>query len=334
MGAHEITVGGGYRLTRENTGNTDTLSFNPSVTTANLFNAFAQDKIALVPDRLFLTLGSKVEHNDDTGIEFEPNARLQWFPDDRQTIWLAASKAVRTPSPLERNIDLNAAVFPPSTLPFPTEYNLFANGGFQSERLIAYEGGYRNQITSSVSADAAVFYNDYNGISAQELVGVSVVPNLVTPQYILFQTRQSNLMTAETYGAEFALEWSVTDDWKLSGNYSLLKMALHLDNDFTNLQAEEDQSPQQMASVRSYWNINKNLSLDTSAYYVDRLKAFDVPSYVRLDANLGWRIGQGLKFNLVGQNLLDGSHREYNSAADLNAEEVPRTFFGKITWRF
>jgi iron complex outermembrane receptor protein len=333
-GAHEFTIGGGYRLSHQDIENTPTLSFYPETDTYNLFNLFVQDKIALIPESLYLTLGSKAEHNDFTGFEFEPNARLQWFPDGRQTIWASASKAVRTPSPLERTIDEIAGDFPPTAgFPLPVEYELVGNGDFQSERLIAYEMGYRNQVAPNISMDLAAFYNDYNGLAAQELVSLAGVP-AGAPTYAVLMTTQDNLMSAETYGIEIAADWNVTPDWKLSGGYSLLKMALHLDNDFTGQQAQEDQSPQQMANIRSYWNIDRQWTLDTAVYYVDRLKAFDVPSYVRLDLNLGWRMNDNVQFNLIGQNLLEDSHREFGQAADLTATEIPRTVFGKITWRF
>jgi iron complex outermembrane receptor protein len=329
-GRHEIAVGGGYRLTHESIGNTPTLSINPASGNANLFNIFAQDKITLSP-QWFLTVGSKIEHNDFTGYEIEPNARLQWFPDEAKTVWAAVSRAVRTPSPLESNIDLTAKVFPPGALPL--KYNLIANPNFDSEEVIAYELGYRDKITPDVSADVALFYNDYSGLAAQQFQSLTVVTPLL-PQYFLFQTTTANLMKAETYGAEIAADWNAADNWKLSGSYSLLKIFIHLNNDFTNQQAEEGQSPQHQLSLRSYWNINKDWSLDTSAYYVDKLSAFDVPAYVRVDVNVGWRIAEELQFNLIGQNLFENAHREFGNSSDLNAGEVPRTVFGKLTWRF
>jgi iron complex outermembrane recepter protein len=331
-GRNEIIVGGGYRMTHDNLGNTRTLTLRPSRNTDSLFNVFAQDKIALVPDHWYLTLGSKAEYRSDIGLEFEPNARLQWFPDDHQAIWAAVSRALRTPSPIETDINLNAGVFPPGILPL--EFNLAANPHFDSERLIAYELGYRNQITSDLAMDVAAFYNNYNGLAAQQFQGLSLVNNGVDPPYFLFQTNQANLMAAETHGIEIAAEWSVSKSWKLTGSYSFQEMFIHLDNDFTNQQAQEMQSPRHQANLRSYWNINKDWVLNTSVNYVSRLSAFDVPAYIRLDMNLGWHVAPRVKFNLIGQNLLQGYHREFGNGTDLNASEVPRSVFGKVTWEF
>jgi iron complex outermembrane receptor protein len=328
-GRHAIVLGGGYRLTYDDLGNTPILSFHPSSRSDNLFSVFMQDKIALVPESWFLTLGSKVEHNDYTGFEFQPNARLQWFPDDHQTWWGAISKAVRTPSRLERDINLNAGVFPG-----PIEFQLTANPDFRAERLIAYELGYRNQVTSDFSIDIATFYNNYNGLAAQAFQSFVLVNNGIDPAHFALTTTQRNLMAAETYGAEIATDWNVSKTWKVSAGYSFLKMFIHLSNDFTNQQAQEQESPQHQANIRSHWDLNDNWTLDTSAYAVSKLSGFRVPAYVRIDANLGWKIHDGIQFNLIGQNLLDRDHREFNNTTDLNAAEVPRSVFGKLTWNF
>src|SRR5207245_502127 len=94
-----------------------------------LFGGFVQDEIALVKDRLRLTLGTKIEHNDYTGFEIEPSGHLAWTPTPRQTVWGAISRAVRTPSRIDREF------FVPGNPPF-----LLAGGtDFVSEKLLAYE---------------------------------------------------------------------------------------------------------------------------------------------------------------------------------------------------
>ena len=65
------------------------------------FSAFVQDDFRLVPTRLTLTGGLKVEHNDFTGLELQPSLRVVFKPHREQTAWAAVSRAVRTPSALE-----------------------------------------------------------------------------------------------------------------------------------------------------------------------------------------------------------------------------------------
>lgn len=337
IGPNQFIMGGGYRLTHVIVGDTSTLSVTPDNSNENLFNFFTQDKITL-PGNWFLTLGSKVEHNSFTGFEIEPNARLQWFPDDKQTVWTAVSRAVRTPTPYETQIDLLDAVLAPGASPFnptvPLRFEVGPSPDYNAEQTIAYEAGYRNKITPAVSTDVAIFTNYYSGVDAVQLLGLMPVPlPPALPQYVILQTDQANLMTAETYGIEAAADWNVTNNWKLSSGFSFLEMNLQLSPDYS-AQYSAGQSPNYEGNLRSYWNINKDWSFDTSAYYVDRLASFNIPSYVRLDTNLGWKIEPGIQLNFVGQNLLQAEHMEYGNTTDLNAAEVPRSYYAKITCKF
>ncbi len=77
---HQILWGLGYRLTTDACGNSFTISLKPSSRRQQLFSGFVQDEITLVQDRLRLTLGTKLEHNDYTGVEVQPSGRLLWAP--------------------------------------------------------------------------------------------------------------------------------------------------------------------------------------------------------------------------------------------------------------
>ena len=62
-----------------------------------MFSAFLQDTLTLIPDRVKLTLGSKLEYNSLTQFELEPSARLIYTADERNLFWGAILRAVRTP---------------------------------------------------------------------------------------------------------------------------------------------------------------------------------------------------------------------------------------------
>ena len=97
---NRIVWGIGFRHTRDTLTNSPSLGFYPDDLQSNLYSAFLQDEIMLL-DNLFLTLGSKVEHNSYTGFEYEPNVRLQLNITPHHTVWAAVSRAVRTPSRAE-----------------------------------------------------------------------------------------------------------------------------------------------------------------------------------------------------------------------------------------
>ncbi len=75
---HDVVWGGGVRLTQDRIDGTRVIRFDPPRRTDRLWSAFLQNEIALVPDRFHLLLGLRVEHNDYTGVEWQPDARALW----------------------------------------------------------------------------------------------------------------------------------------------------------------------------------------------------------------------------------------------------------------
>ncbi len=156
---NQIVWGLGYRFTHDKVENAPTVGFLPTHLDHSLFSGFVQDEITIV-EKVRLTLGTKVEHNDYTGVEVEPSGRLQWSPTAKQMGWGAISRAVRTPSRIDRDL-INPTGLPAP--PFPA--NILQGGAsFESETVIAYELGYRAQLASKVSTSISAFYNVYDNV--------------------------------------------------------------------------------------------------------------------------------------------------------------------------
>lgn len=326
---HEISVGSGYRLLVTNQKNTPDTILMPTDRNDQVFSMFAQDKITLAPDSLYLTLGSKFEHNDFSGFEVQPNARLQWLPDDHQTVWGAISRAVRTPTPLETDVFSVLGAGP------AIEAALRGNPDFKSEELTAYEIGYRNQVNAALSFDAAAFYNVYDRLATLALLPNETVNDGVNPPYTLIPIEFRNDMSGRSYGLELAANWKVSPELQLKASYSYMRLMLDAtDTAVFPQEGAEDLYPPQQFSVGASWDVTDSLSLNTDAYYVDELKGDDVGDYLRLDMNVEYRINDNVRFNLIGQNLLDSSHREFDAENGLNAGEVQRSIYGKLTWTF
>src|SRR6266446_877925 len=150
---HDVVWGLGFPLTDDDVRNSSALlAFLPPRLTQRLYTGFVQDEIALEADRLYLTMGSKVEHNSYTGFEYQPSLRLAWMPKPEQTLWAAASRAVRAPSRIDRDF------FVPAQPP----YFLVGDSTFQSEVLYAYELGYKSRPLTDLTASISTFYNVYD----------------------------------------------------------------------------------------------------------------------------------------------------------------------------
>ena len=332
---HDVVWGAGYRFTGDDVGNSSTIALNPSDRTLNLFSGFIQDQVALVPDRLAATLGTKLEHNDSTGWEIQPGARLSWTPLTGQTLWTSISRAVRTPSRAEDDIILNQVV-PPGGL-FPGSpaavTTIYGNRQFESEELVAYELGYRLEPVPSLSFDLAAFYNDYNRLRSIE-PGVSPTQPASGPGLPL---HVDNNLYGETYGVELSATWEIARWWRVQPAYSFLEMQLHkrpgIQDSISEL--DEGKSPHHQASLRSSWDLPHDVSLDCVLRYVDRLPALNLGSYLGLDLRVSWRPTRHLEFSIVGQDLLDNRHAEFRPSFIATQEtEVQRGVYGKVLWRF
>lgn len=351
----DIVWGLGYRLTTDKVRETDNfdVSLDPPSRTTHLFSSFVQDEITLVKERLNLTLGSKFEHNDFTGFEYQPSGRLVWTPHKRHTFWGAISRAVRTPSRAEDDIRLNQrpvfpanAFFPPNALfpgspgSPPAVTSIFGDRNFDSEKLMAYEFGYRVQPHKRLSVDLALFYNEYDDLRTLE-PGTPFFRFLpshpgVPPPHIAFVV--GNRMSGETYGVEIAPAWQMTDWWRWRVSYTFLEMHLHTDGssgDTTTEQGIEGSNPHHQLTLSSSIDFPHDVTLDWAVRYVDQLPARMIDSYVVMDVRLAWRPIKNLELSIVGQNLLDDRHPE--SAPSFIATqptEVQHSVYGKITWRF
>jgi iron complex outermembrane receptor protein len=331
----DIVWGLGYRYQYEAVTTNFFVSLTPPVTHQTILSAFVQDEITVVQDRLHLTIGSKFEHNDFTGFEIEPSARLAWTPTEKQTVWAAISRAVRTPTSVDLSILNNRSASQPPLSP-PILISVVGNPNFKSEELLAYELGYRVEPTKQVSFDVAAFYNVYNRLEefvqgTPQFVGTPLPPHLVIPLVA------GNNQQGETYGAEFLTEWQATAHWKWTASYTLLQMHISPNTPGTSI---NNDSPQNQFQIRSYLDLPHNVELNGAVYYVDQVSPIfglgekSIPAYVRLDLGLTWRPTKSLEIGVWGQNLLDGQHPEFTSENSSVITEIPRSVVGKITWHF
>ncbi len=308
----DIVWGGGYRYAQDAITNSASLAFLPADKNLTLADIFAQDDITLA-EHLKLTVGARLEHNNYTGFENQPNVRLAWKASDRVLLWSAISRAVRTPSRVDREL------FAPGSAP----YTILAGGpDFQSEKLTAYEIGYRIEPSAQASFSISTFYNVYDKLRSLEPTGGA-------PPYVL-----GNMMEGNTYGIETWGSYGISEWWQLKAGYTYLKKDLRLkpgSGDTTSLQSA-DTDPRHQFSLRSMMDLAHNLNLDIALRAVSSLPNPGVPGYVTLDGNLGWKIAKGMELSMSGFNLLGKQHPEFGTAA--TRSNIGRTFYVKMLWEF
>jgi len=308
---HHVVWGVGYRLINDRVTNTAGLAFLPAHVARQWFTAFAQDEIALAPERLHVTLGAKIEHNDYTGFEVQPSGRLNWTLSPSRTLWAAISRAVRTPSRIDREL------FVPATAPF------FLAGGpnFHSENVLAYELGYRHQQGALVLS-FATFYTRYHGLRSLELV-----PG---PDSLEIGNGQDG----ESYGGEATASYRITDNWQLRAGYTELRIHIWPNPGSADATrgATESHTPDRQLSLRSLLSLGAQWTLDGGFRYVSEIVNQQVPAYAELDARLGWHPVAALELSLAGRNLLHDRHTEFGTPTALR--RIERGVYGMVQWHF
>jgi len=279
---HTLTWGLGYRHTADDTMKTDTgiFALNPASLSDDLYSAFIQDQIELEEDQLFLTIGSKFEHNDFTGEEYQPTLRLLWKQSPQATLWGSVTRAVRTPTRAELNAEL---VFCDPGLPGCVQS--ISDPDKKSESVIASEIGYRSQLTSNALLDLALFNNNYH--DTDEAGGAT-----------------------NTYGFEILSKYIFSDDWRIEGSYTYHRG----EKQNNGTEVNNNTIPKNTFHFRSYWNIRPQWELDALFYYASAIDAPvaapDLEDMTRIDLRLGWNPYKALRTALSVTNLLDDIHGE------------------------
>lgn len=320
--AQEITWGAGYRRVADDLRSRGyTISFSPQTRSTALYSLFVQDEIRLRAD-LRLTVGAKFEHNDFTGFEYQPSARLMWQATPTDNLWGAVSRAVQTPSRALDDSQLNFQVLGP----FGPVLAGHGNREVQSENLLAWEIGYRGRFGPHFTLDATAFINDYSKLISRE-------PQ--PPIGPLINNRYENRFAGRTRGYELDVHWQPQPGWRLNASYS--RFAIDISGrdsaDATYEAAGEGSDPRHLVKLHSRHDLGSGLEFDAGLHHSSRLAALGVAAHTRLDLRLGWRPRPDLDLDLIGRNLLDRRHAEY-LGQDVQAGEVPRSLLARLKLRF
>jgi iron complex outermembrane receptor protein len=326
-GGHDLTWGLSSRLSYSDTDDTFVVSWRDGHRTDALIGAFAQDEIALVPDRWFLMLGAKAEHDDHVGSNLQPSARLLFAPSERQTWWCSISRAVRTPSQAEQDVELVQAVIPGP----PDQYvTIFGDRDVQPESVDALELGYRARPTDRISLDVALHFDRHHDLIVFEpgtpyLSGADVIVPLVS----------SNVSSAQSYGVEARVDWAARDDTR----FSLAWTSQELDVDphgssSPTIEDDEHTFPQTQWSVRAQHDFGERWRSDVTLSRVGEVALGAVPAYWRLDANVRRALGERGSLTIGVQNLLHDGDAEFGPGYFNASNEMRTAFFVRATWGF
>ncbi|MDR4517341.1 MAG: TonB-dependent receptor [Nitrosomonas sp.] len=348
---HDLTWGVNYRLFSTNARDTLFTTFVPRQASNYFVSGFIRDEISVLPDKLKFSLGVRLGYNNFSGVEVQPNARIMWTPDTRNSVWASISRAVRTPSRGEHDVIINNGVIPPqpdltgSSLPIMQA--ILGSNRFGSEKLIAYELGYRHQFNTHASIDIAGFYNDYSDLRDFEVGMIRTVAGahrdliltLLQQEHLMLPVFFNNQGSAQSYGAEVSIDWRPHERWRLQGNYSYLEIDTKSNPAFVEIDASTGgagkANPRHQMSLRSNFDLSERLQFNLWLRYVDDLPFYNISNYITMDAKMSWKPVKNVEFFLVGQNLFSENHRESQSDfINTVASRIPRGIYTGVRWDF
>jgi iron complex outermembrane receptor protein len=328
-GRHDLMWGANYRATSDSNRGKGVFALDPEDSDDQLFSGFVQDQISLT-EWLRLTLGTKIEHNDFSGSEVQPNIRIAWER-GAGVLWAAVSRAVRVPTRLERDIAIDLS--DPSGNPV---VRLLGNPGFEAERLTAYEVGYRWLPQAHISLDAAAYYNRYANLASLEL-GTPFV-DTSSGQTVIPIVNQ-NLNRGRSQGIELQTEWAPLDNLRFTASYAYNDLDIEASGqDLNGGVLLEGATPKHQFGLRSSLDLTPDVSLDAHLRHVTKIKSLPafptgdgLDEYTELDLRVAWRSAKSWELSLTGQNLLNDRHFEFGPPAARG--ELRRTVYAKATWR-
>ena len=190
--------------------------------------------------------------------------------------------------------------------------------------------------------DLTGFYNHYHDLFSEDITGAPFLETTPAPAHFLLPAQFRNGLYGYTKGVEIAPEWRMTDSWRLRGSYSYLHMDVgraRNSGDVGSFVITDGSSPAHQVAIQSALDISKRLQLDVDFRYVSALPEqypsgypnVFVHAYSTADIRFGYRISPHLEVSLVGRNLLQPAHVEFDGdPGPLVA--IRRSGFVRFTW--
>jgi iron complex outermembrane receptor protein len=332
LGARQdIVAGGGYHFVNSTIGRNFAVSFDPPTLNTVVASVFAQDEVALT-GRLHLTLGSKFEHDTFSGWGLQPTVRLMWAPAPSHHLWVAASRALRTPSLRELAVRVNAVVVPGPGAPIVI--GSLGNPEYQGEALLDTEAGYRVEIGSTLFVDVTAFRGRYKGLPTQEPLAPVFEMTPGAP-HVFMGSRLENRLQADTRGVEIAAHVTPVPAWRMDASYSSFHLTPHLDAASRDPRAAafDGNAPAHQWQLGSSVWLGRRTEVNGTLFHVGTLSLLAVPAYTRADARVQVKLTGQLSVVAAGTNLLDSTHAEYASNVMI-ATRVPRGANIQLVWKY
>ncbi|MFD0914268.1 TonB-dependent receptor plug domain-containing protein [Methylophilus luteus] len=336
---HDISWGASVRVVDDHIKSGQVIVKKPEATMV-YSSLYAMDEITL-NDKLLLSLGARMDHNQYTGWEYSPNLGLVWNLHSDHVLWGKLARAVRVPRRFDQDIELGVEYKPAQGGLPPSATIVRSDGGLKSEYLNSAELGWRAQWNSKLHSNINVFSNQYTSLSSFtfDRTDASTLP---TQGYVTNYVSPGNKGELRTVGAELSVDWRLLHDWHLQFSQTLNHVVSE-----TNQADEAALIPTSITFLRTTWEptarfstsmdirrISERDSTSGSSYY-------SRPGYTTVDMRMRWKPVKNIELSLNARSLNNGMCNAYEGRGVMLDQGTrmwmlctPRSLVGEIRWDF
>lgn len=330
LGSHMLNLGGQYRYEKlSDSGNQLKAADGLSQLTRWSWALFAEDEWALTND-FSLTTGIRMDQDQNYGSHWTPRMYGVWHLTEQWTVKGGVSAGYRSP-----DLRQSSANWGQITGGGVSNGIIVGNPDLKPEKSISEEVGILWDNQEGLNAGITLYNTDFKDkITEVRRCNSSEDPACTIGDTTYdFVSDRVNVDKANMRGIEVTAGWQITEDWKLSTNYTfteseqksgefqgkaLNQMPKHMINGVLDWQATEDLGLWSRVNFRS----------ETSEYLSRTSMAVSTPSYTFVDAGVSYQALKNLQLSGGVYNILDKTvdYEHFNTTLDGRRYTVGMTY--------
>ena len=325
--SQNISVGMDLRRLRSRYDNTPQFQMPSRMT--GLASFFINDELSLLDGHLRIIGGVKLERNSYTKWINQPSVRAV-ASNDNWALWVAASRAARTPNDMENGLRWNLRRTAGKVL------RQVGDGRAKEEKVTSYEVGARLRPNKDSLIEVTGFKILYKGVLDTWQNRSATNPfiiNGIVPEYL------TNVLNGKGDGFEANFRYQPAEWIALKGSYTYLHQnyidyPIQDSETIWTVKSNKGQDPKSRFHIGASLNPFENIEFDTNFYFTGPFREGDVNGYHKLDMRVAWKPIKELEISLVGQDMLKASYKSNIDSIMGYESKIQQRYYMQAVYNF
>lgn len=325
--SQNISVGMDLRRLRSRYDNTPQFQMPSRMT--GLASFFINDELSLLDGHLRIIGGVKLERNSYTKWINQPSVRAV-ASNDNWALWVAASRAARTPNDMENGLRWNLRRTAGKVL------RQVGDGRAKEEKVTSYEVGARLRPNKDSLIEVTGFKILYKGVLDTWQNRSATNPfiiNGIVPEYL------TNVLNGKGDGFEANFRYQPAEWIALKGSYTYLHQnyidyPIQDSETIWTVKSNKGQDPKSRFHIGASLNPFENIEFDTNFYFTGPFREGDVNGYHKFDMRVAWKPIKELEISLVGQDILKASYKSNIDSIMGYESKIQQRYYMQAVYNF